>query len=390
MKKIIFILILFFPFITYALEYPNLNSKIVEIYDLNDQKILYEKNSNNQIRIASLTKIATTITAIENIDDLNKKVTITTDILNTVSDDASVAGLKEGDIVTYKDLLYASMLPSGADATNALAITSSGSIENFVNKMNNLTKTIGLTNTHFTNVNGLDSNNHFSTANDIRILLEYSLNNSIFKDIYTTKEYTLTNGLKVKTSLNKYNKNIDTTKIIGSKTGFTYDAGYCLTSLSNINGHDILILVLNATYTNKTYYNIKDTTNLIDFLSNNYKEELLLKKYEYKKTIPVKYSNKKEYTIYNEKNIIKYLPSDYNKDYLKIEYNGPSYISYRNRINKKIGTINYYYQDELIATEDIILKEKFKINILLIIIQIIISLLILLIIKIYKKNRLGN
>ena len=200
MKKyyILIFIFLFIPLYVTGLEFPKTNSKIVEIYDLNDQKVLYEVGNKDKISIASLTKIATTITAIENIKNLDEKVTITRDMLNTVSSVASVAGLKVGDKVTYRDLLYASMLPSGADATNSLAILSSGSIDNFVNKMNELVKRIGLDNTHFVNVTGLDTEGHYSTVEEVRKLLEYSLKNDLFKTIYTTRDYTLTNGLNVK------------------------------------------------------------------------------------------------------------------------------------------------------------------------------------------------
>ena len=136
MKKLLFLLLLLMPLNIYALEYPEINSKKAIVYDITDDKILYEKNSNEQTNIASLTKIMTTITAIEKIEDLNEEVIITKEILDTVSKKASIAGLKENDKVTYEDLLYASMLPSGADATNALAISLCGSIENFVKDMN--------------------------------------------------------------------------------------------------------------------------------------------------------------------------------------------------------------------------------------------------------------
>ena len=175
LTKLLLLIYLLIPLSVFSLEYPNVNSKVIEIYDLTDKKVLYEIKSNNQVFMASLTKIATTITAIENIKNLDKKVTITKEILNTVDKIASVAGLKAGDIVTYRDLLYASMLPSGADATNALAILLSGSIDNFVVKMNDLVKRIGLEHTHFVNVTGLDTDNHYSTADDLRKLLEYAL-----------------------------------------------------------------------------------------------------------------------------------------------------------------------------------------------------------------------
>ena len=199
MKKVLLaITLLILPISVCALEYPKLDSKNVEIYDLTDKKIIYEYKSNEVSSIASLTKIATTITAIENIENLNEKVTITEEILQTVSWDASRAGLKAGDIVTYKDLLYAYMLPSGADATNSIAILSSGSIENFVKKMNDLVHKIGLFNTNFVNVTGLDEESNKSSADDVTKLLVYSLKNPIFKKLYTTKEYKMSNNQIIK------------------------------------------------------------------------------------------------------------------------------------------------------------------------------------------------
>lgn len=362
-KKIILIIILLFPIYIEALEYPPINSKVVEIYDMTDNKVIYEVDSNKVSSIASLTKIATTITAIEEIDNLDEKVTITNEILKTVRWDASKAGLKAGDILTYRDLLYASILSSGADATNSIAILSSGSIENFVKKMNELIKKIGLTNTNFVNVTGLDENNHYSTASDIRKLLTYSLKNPTFKEIYTAKEYTLSNGLKVESTIKRYsNSNLNTNNILGSKTGYTGEAGYCFSSLSNINSHEFIIVVLNADKINNNYYNVIDTVNLIDFLNNNFKEELLVKKKTLIKELPVELSNIDKYQIKATKDIKKYLPSDYNINNLNIEYKGLEKLNYKNKINEEIGVINYYYDNELFDTEKVIINKSIEID----------------------------
>lgn len=362
MKKKLFLmtlLILFIPCMVNALNYPDLDSKVVEIYDLDDGQVLYEKNSNKQVSIASLTKIVTSIVAIENIKDLDKKVTITRDMMKTVSWEAAKAGLKTGDVVTYRDLLYASMLPSGADATNSLAISSSGSIENFVKKMNGFVKKKGLKNTHFVNVTGLDIDGHYSSADDVRQILEYALKNEIFKKIYTTKKYTLSNGLKVKSTIVKYSNN-NSIKILGSKTGYTIDAGYCLSTLNDINGHNIIILVLNARKINNKYYNVEDTITLIDFLNENFKDEYLVKKKDLIKTLPVKLSKIDKYEIHATKNVTKYLPSDYDHKNFKIKYEGLEELSYRNKKDSEIGTINYYYKDQLIDSEKVIINQGIK------------------------------
>ena len=391
-KRIIIIIILLFPIYIQALEYPPINSKVVEIYDMTDNKVIYEVDSNKVSSIASLTKIATTITAIEEIDNLDEKVTITNEILKTVRWDASKAGLKAGDILTYRDLLYASILPSGADATNSIAILSSGSIENFVKKMNDLIKKIGLTNTNFVNVTGLDENNHYSTASDIRKLLTYSLKNPTFKEIYTAKEYTLSNGLKVESTIKRYsNSYLNTNNILGSKTGYTGEAGYCFSSLSNINSHEFIIVVLNADKINNNYYNVIDTVNLIDFLNNNFKEELLVKKKTLIKELPVELSNIDKYQIKATKDIKKYLPSDYNINNLNIEYKGLEKLNYKNKINEEIGVIIYYYDNELFDTEKVIINKTIKIDYIKVLKKyyyvIIILLFIPIIILLTKKRK---
>ncbi len=397
MKKFfLFIILLLFPSLIYALEFPKTNSKIVEIYDITDNKIIYNLDSTKKSSIASLTKIVTTITAIENIEILDQKVTITDDILNTVRWDASRAGLKAGDTVSYRDLLYASMLPSGADATNSLAILSSGSVSNFVKKMNELVEKVGVENTHFVNTTGLDDSNHYSTADDMRKILEYALKNQLFKQIYTTRQYQLTNGLIVNSTINTYNKNssINTNKIIGSKTGFTLDAGYCLSSLSNINGHDFIIITLNAEHKDNKYYNIVDTVELIDFLNKNFKEEILVSKDQVVKNIPVELSKIDNYEINASNDVKKYLPSDYDINKIKIEYKGLETLNYKNKENDKIGTINYYYDSELIKSEDVLLNTKIELSISKILkkniylIIIVITILIITTFLILKKKKI--
>ena len=368
MKKIVLFMLLFLPFSVFALEYPSVNSKYVEIYDVTDGKVLYEKNSTEQISIASLTKIATTITAIETIDNLDKHVTITKDILSTVRWDASIAGLKDGDNVTYRDLLFASMLPSGADATNSIAILTSGSVENFVERMNSLAKRIGLSNTHFVNVTGLDSKEHYSTASDVVKLLEYSLKNETFRNIFVTKEYTLTNGLKVYSTIKSYSKAMDINidKILGSKTGFTQGAMYCLTTLINKDGHDIIVSNFYANHVGNNFYHIIDNDSLINFLYSNYNNQTLISENTIIKELPVEISNIDKYEIYSSE-IQKFLPNDYNKDLFKIEYNGIEKLSFTNKKGDNIGTIKYYYDNELIKEEEVILNTEIKFDIIKII-----------------------
>lgn len=272
MKKIILLFVCFFPIGVYALDMPEINSKSAIVYDVDADTVILDKNSDEVRSIASLTKIMTVLTAIENIDDFNASVIITSEMLAGIYWNASVAGLKPGDTVTYMDLLYAAILPSGADATQVLAYAVSGSVDTFVAKMNELALKIGVTNTHYVNTTGLDQDGAYSTAHDQLLILSYALENPIFRTVYTTKNYTLTNGLQVEASVNKYNRalNLDTSKIIGSKTGNTTNAGLCMSALFYHEDHEMLLITLGAEVIEDVPYNLMDTLMLIDTVNANY------------------------------------------------------------------------------------------------------------------------
>ena len=393
MKKILlFILLLLFPIYTSALTYPNLHYKSALIYDMTDNKLLYELNTKEQRSIASLTKIVTTITALESIDDLTDEVTITNSMLSKVRWDASIAGLKVGETYTYEDLLYASILPSGADATISLAISTSGSIDNFVKKMNELTDRIGMTNSNFVNVHGLDEKGHYSTAEDIHKLLMYCLKNPKFKEIYTTKEYQLSTGKIVKSTVKTTGNRIgkDTSRILGSKTGFTLGAGLCMSAIINSDNHEILIITLGATPNTGNTYHVLDTLELINFIDDSYNIETISKKDTKLISIPVSLSKQESYDIKTTKDITKFLEKDYDKSLIKVEYKGKETLSYKDKINTKIGTITYTYNQEIISTEDVILNIEIKpdyIKILLKYKYYILGFILIIIILIPKKKK---
>ena len=144
--KFLIFLFLCFPIHVYASNF-DISGENVILYNLNDDIILYEINSQEQTNIASLTKIMTALVAIDNIDDLNDYITITSqDFVGT--NGYSKAGFQVGEKVTYLDLLYGILLPSGADAVNAIVNNTLG-YDDFVLQMNALADTIGLENTSF-------------------------------------------------------------------------------------------------------------------------------------------------------------------------------------------------------------------------------------------------
>lgn len=281
MPKLIIILASFLlitvPITVGVNDFPKLNSSTFILYDYTDNSYLYANNSTEKRSIASLTKILTAITAINIMEnnniDYNKRIIINDKMISNLEKNVSIAGLRSGDIVSYKDLLYALILSSGADAANSLAISLTGSVDDFVRKMNETALDIGLSNSTFNNVIGLDDTNHYSTANDIMKLIQYGMNNQEIQKILKTKKYTLSSGLPIKSTILLYDENlkIDTTRILGGKTGFTNNAGNCLISLFKSGNHEYILLTMGAPYSQKHAYHIDDAIRIIKFLDETNK-----------------------------------------------------------------------------------------------------------------------
>ena len=134
---ILFTILCCLPTVVMASEVPEISSEAAILYQLNEDQVIYEKNSEEIIAPASLTKVMTTYVALEKITDLDQTVTLTSEMFQGLAEsNASVAGFSVGETVTYRDLLYGSLFPSGGDATQALAILQYDTQENFVARMN--------------------------------------------------------------------------------------------------------------------------------------------------------------------------------------------------------------------------------------------------------------
>ncbi|MEY9974025.1 D-alanyl-D-alanine carboxypeptidase (penicillin-binding protein 5/6) [Lysinibacillus sp. RC46] len=246
----------------------NLHSSNAILVNLDTNKILLDKDSDEIIYPASLTKIMTVLVAIENIPNLQEKIVLPKSIFkNLYEENASMAGFLPNEEVTAEDLLYGSMLPSGADASIGLADYITGSESKFVKLMNEKAKQLGMKNTHFMNATGLHHPDHYTSVKDISILLQYALTNNTFRDIYTAERYSIksTNlhpeGMTVTSRMFKnLNANEKTRgEIIGGKTGYTEQAGLCLASLATIKGEEYILVTVGAKGDSRTeQFNITD------------------------------------------------------------------------------------------------------------------------------------
>lgn len=337
----------------------DITSKNVILYNMNDNEVIYEKNSNEKVEIASLTKIMTAIVAIEKSDDLNKQVVIDNRTLKGIEDYAQ-AGFKVGDKVSIMDLLYGVLLPSGADAVNAIAINAFGGKAKFVSLMNEEAKKIGLKDTEFDNPIGMDSKNNYSTASDLGKLLSYALKNDTFKKVYTTKRYKIDSlNLTLKSTLLTYGKTMNVDNIKGAKSGFTDGAGLCLASIANYSDVNYMLVVLGASPTVKSNA-VRDSLEIYNYYDKNYGYKKVIKEGQLLKKIKVKWGKKKIYEAKSDKDVSKYLKKSISTDDLSYDYKGLEEINYKNKKGDKLGVVDVKYNDKLLVSYDVYLNEDLK------------------------------
>lgn len=385
--KIIWILLLSIIFIE-KIGAIDIYSNNGVLYNMNENKILFSKNSQEKVSIASLTKIMTAIVAIENIDDLNQEITISEQAFIGL-DGYAKAGFKIGQTVTYEDLLYGLLLPSGAECANALALSISGNIEDFVKLMNEKAQELGLENTRFSNPIGMDDINNYSTVEEVAQILKYALKNEEFYKIFITKEYTTTTGIKLEATIKEraQENQLDASKILGSKTGFTDSAGYCLASIASINNVNYLLVTTNAN-TNMPYQ-VLDAINVYNYYSENYSYKKILSYNQYLASIEIKRSKQKEYKIYSNNDKYLYLSNEINVNDLTYEYDGIKTITKDIEKNEYLGKIDIKNKNEIIFTYDVYLEEDIKYYNYPLIIVTLFTILIITII-IIKKIKKGD
>ena len=211
---------------------------------VNNGKVLFSKNENKKLSMASTTKIMTSLIVLEELTP-ELEITVTDEM---VSVEGTSMGLKAGDRVSLLELVYGMMLQSGNDAANSVAYVIGGSPEGFSSVMNKRAKEIGMKNSNFVTASGLDDENHFSTAYDMALLASECIKNPEFRYICSQKTARLTYGNPpYKRTLTNHNRLLwRYSDCIGIKTGFTRKSGRCLVSAAERNGIILVAVTLNA------------------------------------------------------------------------------------------------------------------------------------------------
>ncbi|MCD8344565.1 MAG: D-alanyl-D-alanine carboxypeptidase [Oscillospiraceae bacterium] len=291
-------------------------SEAAYLVGLDTGDVVYSKNADEQLVPASLTKIMTAAILLEQFQD-DISVLSTTYVCGTSEcfdelylTGASTADIQIGEMVSYKDLLYALMLRSACEAANIIAYNVAGSLEAFVDMMNEKAEELGCENTHFTNAHGLFYENHYTTAHDMAIITQYAMSLPMFTEIACTESYTMeatayheertiihTNYMMSKTNGGDYYYEY----VKGIKTGTLDEAGRCLVSLAYKDGYSYLLVTLNAPMYddngNTVYYNFIDHKNIYEWAFDNLVYTEIVTGTEEKAEVAVEYGDGQDYVI---------------------------------------------------------------------------------------------
>lgn len=263
---------------------PNINAESALLIDNKTNKVLYSKDMNRKMFPASTTKILTAILVLEN-HSLDEKVTASYNAVMTIPSGYSTASIQIDEVLTVEQLLELLLVHSANDAANVLAEYTGGSIDSFVAMMNTKINELGLSDTHFTNPYGLQDNNHYTTAHDLAIIMQYCLKNDDFRKIAgqascaipstnksEPRKYSSTNELLIAGNSNYY------PNLIAGKTGYTSEAGECLVSAAYNDNLELVGVILNSNSRFKdtrslynygyTNFSIKNIVNEKDIITN--------------------------------------------------------------------------------------------------------------------------
>lgn len=266
------------------------------LVNLDDENypVIAQKNKDKKKYPASLTKIATTMVVLNNVEDLQATTTVSKAALDVLTGTgAQVAGLKEGETLTIEQLLYLTMVYSACDACTVLAEYVSGTIPEFVKLMNNWVLSIGCENTHFVNCDGLHDEDHYTTVADVERMTLEALKNETFTKISTTQQYTYndktfihTNFMTDKAHVTYYYEYAE-----GIKTGSTTEAGYCVVTKASKNGYNYLAIVMDSPKQKldgiETKCSFIDGKTLFEWAFNSLKYTMVLRENDVVAEVPV-------------------------------------------------------------------------------------------------------
>ena len=350
MKKICFLLVLFLcPFCVFAIDLAS-NAKSAIIIEPTTGKIIFEKNSNDRLEPASMTKIMTLLLTFEAID--NGRVSLD-DMVNISKRAEDMGGsqmfLEASSNIRLEEIIKGVSIASANDGAIALAEFIGGSVENFVDMMNKKVEDLGLSNTHFANPHGLHADNHYSSAYDMAIMASNLISHekvlnytSIYEDYFNKPDGSRT-WLVNTNKLVRFLEGVD-----GLKTGYTSEAGYCLTATAKKGNVRYITVVMGEPSSD---IRSSETTNMLNYAFNSFKLNTILDKNQELGTIYIDKSKQKTAKIVVKNPVTELISKE--KDIPNYTYNlKVEKITVPIKAGTKVGTVEILDNEGLIVREE--------------------------------------
>ncbi len=354
-------------------EFPVPNADSAIVIDTKSGDIIYALDADKKVYPAGLTNLMTAVLAVES-KNLGDTFQVTKEVLSGITYDQPQLGMQEGETYTIEQLLHAVILNSNNDASNALAIAVSGSVDEFVKKMNEKAKALGLNDTNFVNPSGFHNENHYTTASDMAYLAQYAMQNQAIASIAKTQKYTFPpTGIRTseKTILSTnhlvsrykypYHYYANAT---GLKSGNSTEAGYCLAATAVKNGFTVLSVVMGAPNqdSNEKAYSFRDTAAIFDYVFDTYQSVLLAKKGDVihdSKVEEAKNSTRLALTV--EEDVYSTMKKTADKDIIKNEVEiTAEAIKAPIEQGQVFGTVTYSYNDRELTKVNLVAANEVK------------------------------
>lgn len=296
---IFFMIFILIPFSSLAepnTNFPNADSGSCILIDASTGQVLYEKNSHNTNFPASITKVMTSILALENCK-LSDTATASKFAVNNIESGSNNIGILPGEVISIKDLLYALMLNSSNEGANVIAEKVSGTQEQFVKLMTKRAKELGALNTNFVTTNGLHNSNHYTTAYDMALIAKHAMTIPEFREIVATPRYKMgpTNKYPMDRHFVNSNKLIRKTDYyysdaIGIKTGYTTKAGHTLIAGAKRGGIELICVTMDGKIVDNKLQPYTDSIKLFNYVFDNYSKQIITFKDQPVTEVPIIYA----------------------------------------------------------------------------------------------------
>ena len=354
----------------------DVDAESVYLINLDTGKVIYEKDADKKIYPASTTKIMTALLALENIPDLDApQVELKLYIQNALSGTgASLAGILRGESFSPRELLYASMLPSGNEAAMMLGdYVGDGSLDYFAEMMNERAAELGAVNTHFVNASGMHDDDHYTTAYDMYLITKAALENETFRQIVSTRYYYAgedQNGNPLHWNTTNFLISPGSTYYYpyatGVKTGTTDEAGRCLVSTAEKNGYHYLMVMMGAPQYDSNGEKLeenmvfKQSIALYDWAFGSFSNKTLIEKDLGVGEVPLKLARGgKDYLLIKSGEVFTdLLPNEIEASSITLEVDLPAVVNAPVKEGEQVGTIRLMLAGEEIGSVPAVAAEQ--------------------------------